>query len=117
MTAVVTIPHLDKSDGSITFERWQDCQPILEHNARLRTMSQKSDWLRHRACIPNVIWEKWMNDDGVNLFRLPIHELDKYLERKLRDPDWQKLAVDGPQSFWGWEKKVPILGKKPAHVA
>ncbi len=32
-----------------------DVEDILEHNKTLRSMSQKSDWGRHIASIPNII--------------------------------------------------------------
>ncbi len=97
MSDVVTKLHLDRSDKTITAERVQDVEPILDHNAVLRGMSQKSDWGRHVASIPNVILERWLNEEldrGTVGIRLFGPEMDAVVQRKLRDPDWKWLRVD-----------------------
>ena len=72
----------------------QDVEPILERNAWLRAESQKSDWGRHIASIPNVILVRWMNEDGVNVLGMSSEEWGSYIRRKLGDPDWRHLRVD-----------------------
>ena len=48
--------HLDSNGQDLAIEHVQDCGPILEHNKMLRTMEQPSDWGRHVAKIPNVVY-------------------------------------------------------------
>jgi hypothetical protein len=86
--------HLDRDGRSLTIEHLQDVEPILERNKALRAEPQRSDWGRHIASIPNVILVRWMNEDGVNVLGLSGEEWDKFLRRKLDDPDWRHLRVD-----------------------
>jgi len=53
---------LDRGERKIIAFSEQDVEPILEHNAALRRESQKSDWGRHVATIPNVILLRWLNE-------------------------------------------------------
>lgn len=83
-----------------------DIEDVLEENKRLRGISQKSDWGRHVASIPNVISVQWLNDEwkrGNTSLRFLSPEWDKLVERKLRDPDWAFLRTDAPTSFVGWK--------------
>lgn len=91
---VITRPHVDASEGTITFERIQDVEAILERNKQLQNMPQKwaGEW-HHIASIPNVILERWMNEDGVNMLALSGDEFDRIVKRKLRDPDWAWLRT------------------------
>lgn len=88
----------DHFDGrTIIRERVQDVEPILERNALLRTMEQKSDWGRHVASIPNVIMERWFNEEyqrGNVSLRLYSKEMDAIVARKLKDPEWAYLRTD-----------------------
>lgn len=89
--------HLDRAERTITAERLQDCEPILDHNAQLRSMPQTSDMMRHVASIPAVILEKWLMEEwqrGNVTLKLFGPEMDALVERKLRDPDWKWLRVD-----------------------
>ncbi len=105
-TSVITIPHLDRNQKVLAVERWQDVEDIIEHNKLLQTMEQNSDWGRHIGTIPNVILEKWANEEyakgNVNL-RIFTKEFDEIVARKLRDPDWRWLRTDGASSgFMGF---------------
>jgi hypothetical protein len=83
--------------GDLTVERTQDVQPILDRNAQLRGERQKSDWGRHVASIPNVIMERWLNEElsrGNTTVKLFGPEMDKIVARKLKDPDWRWLRTD-----------------------
>jgi len=98
---VETRPHFDAGEKKIIFERVQDVEPILENNKRLRSIPQKSDWGRHIASVPNVIWEKWLNEEfsrGVDWVRMSASELrefeNKLMAKKLADPDWAYLRTD-----------------------
>jgi len=92
MSQVRTRPYVDEGEGTITWQRTQDIEPILEANKRRQNEPQKwagggdARW-HHLAEIPNVIIEKWMNEDGVNLIAMRGEEFAKFIKKKLRDPD------------------------------
>jgi hypothetical protein len=95
---IATRFHLDRNGRDLTVERVQDVEPILDHNKLLRALPQKSDWGRHKACIPNVIYERWFNE--YNAGRVPPDldmfgpEFSAFVNVKLDDPDWAYLRVD-----------------------
>ena len=60
----------------------------------LRTLPQKSDWGRHIASIPNGVLLKWMLEEGVPVYGMPAHEWDRFLRKKLSDPEWRDLRTD-----------------------
>jgi len=60
MADVLIRPHFD--GDSMTLQHTQDVEPILERNKELRTMEQPSDWGRHVASIPNVIYVRWLDE-------------------------------------------------------
>lgn len=81
----------------ITIERVQDVEPILEHNKALRTIEQRSDWGRHVASVPNVILEKWLNEEwerGNIHMQFGSEEFYSMVERKLQDPAYKAFRVD-----------------------
>lgn len=84
---------LTLKDGDLTVAHFQDCEDIIENNKRLRALPQTSDWGRHIASIPNNILLKWMLEEGVPVFGMPAHEWDKFLRKKLADPDWRELRT------------------------
>lgn len=87
--------HFD--NGDLHVQTVQDVQPILDRNAMLRSMPQKSDWGRHVASIPNVIALRWLNEEyarGNSSIRFLSKEFDELVARKLKDPDWAYLRVD-----------------------
>lgn len=97
--------HFD--DGNMIVENVQDVGDILDNNARLRSVAQKSDWGRHVASIPNVIMTRWLNEEwarGNTTIRLFGPEMDALVERKLKDPEWAYLRTDSAQvqSFMGF---------------
>lgn len=89
---------LDRTEKQIVADTWQDVEPILERNAALRAETQRSDWGRHVASIPNVVIVQWMNEEharGNNV--LPFtKEFDEVIARKLKDPNWAYLRTDNP---------------------
>lgn len=85
-------PHADGK--SFTIESVQDVEPILDHNAYLRSQPQKSDWGRHVASIPNIIIAKWLIDEGADVMRMSGDEFGVFIRRKLNDPDWRHLRTD-----------------------
>ncbi len=88
MSAVLTRFHKDEAAGLIYAERIQDVEAIIENNKMLQNMDQKwaGDW-HHLGDVPNVIVEKWMNEDGCNVLAMSGDEFGLYIKRKLRDPD------------------------------
>ena len=54
--------HLDTNGKDLTIEHVQDVEPILDWNKEARRDEQKSDWGRHLARIPNVMYVKWLDD-------------------------------------------------------
>lgn len=80
-------------------EQIQDVEPIIERNKALRSEAQRSDWGRHVASIPNVILTRWYNElaqgnPNITLFGA---EMDEYVARKLKDPEWKYLRTDSAQ--------------------
>ena len=97
MSDLLTRFHFDQSQDAVTVERVQDVEDILEHNKILRSQTQKSDWGRHIATIPNVILERWLNEEymrGNVSLQLHSKEFDEIVAKKLKDPDWAYLRVD-----------------------
>lgn len=89
--------HFDSNGTTYTIERIQDVEAILEANKRLRSQSQKSDWGRHVATVPNVILERWLNEEwqrGNCALMLGSDEFNRIVKRKLQDPEWQYLRTD-----------------------
>jgi len=83
--------HDDESAGQFTIERVQDVEPILDNNKRLLNDGtngySKTKDLKRVASIPLVVIEQWMKKDGVNFLSLSGPERQKYLRKKLNDPD------------------------------
>lgn len=99
--------HLDGNGQDLAIEHVQDVEPILEWNKEARRDEQKSDWGRHVARIPNVIYVKWLDDEhrkGNTQLRMFTPEFDEIVKRKLQDPEWAYLRVDRPALQAGWSK-------------
>ena len=80
-------------DGTFTIQSSQDVEPILENNKRLRTMPQKSDWGRHIASIPNVIWLQWHQETKGEIDRMDKATFARFVRRKLADPAYAFLRT------------------------
>jgi hypothetical protein len=105
MSGVATQILLDSNGQDMAVRHVQDVEPILEHNALLRTMEQPSDWGRHIAKIPNVIYIQWLDEEhkrGNTSLRLFTPEFDEIVEKKLADPAWFHLRTDKPSLIVGW---------------
>lgn len=97
--------HLDSNGEDLTVQHVQDVEPILDWNAAARGQDQKSDWGRHVARIPNVIYVRWLNEEhekGNTSLRMFSPEFDEIVHRKLQDPEWAYLRVDKPALQAGW---------------
>lgn len=107
MDGVLVRPHFDANGKDLAIEHVQDVEPILEHNKALRGEDQRSDWGRHVASIPNVIYVRWLNEEharGNTNLRLFTPEFDQIVQKKLQDPEWAYLRTDKPalQVGWSW---------------
>ena len=94
---IKTRHHLD-SDGSMTVQRTQDVEPILDRNKAFQNTPQKKSELmgHHIGSIPLIIVEKWANEEGFNILDTGKHgkaAVTKFMKRKLADPDWQYLKT------------------------
>lgn len=97
--------HKDSNGNDFAIEHVQDVEPILEHNKMLRTMEQPSDWGRHVASIPNVLYVRWLDEEhrrGNTSLRLFTPEFDAIVQKKLADPEWAYLRTDKPALITGW---------------
>jgi hypothetical protein len=105
MEGVTIRPHFDSNGADFAVEHTQDVEPILDWNKEARRDEQKSDWGRHVARIPNVIYVQWLDEEhrrGNTDLRLFTPEFDAIVQRKLEDPDWAHLRVDKPALQVGW---------------
>jgi len=97
--------HLDTNGEDLAVEHVQDVEPILDWNREARREEQNSDWGRHIARIPNVIYVKWFDEEhakGNTFLRMFTKEFDEIVHRKLEDPEWAYLRVDRPKLQAGW---------------
>lgn len=105
MDGVTVRAHLDSNGRDLAIEHVQDVEPILEWNKEARRDEQRSDWGRHVARIPNVIYVKWLDEEhakGNTSLRMFSKEFDAIVQKKLADPDWAYLRVDRPALVTGW---------------
>lgn len=92
MTEVKTIFH-GVHDGRAVWERWQDCEPAVDLAKQMSDEATKLEWGRPIGCIPNVVIERWMVEDGVNVLGMGEPEFRAYIRKKLADPDNRKFVV------------------------
>jgi hypothetical protein len=84
----------DNGDGTSSVISVQDVAPALERN---RAMANHNDgWsrsreLRRAAFIPNVIRQKWLDEEGWDAYRPDLY--GEQLRRKLNDADWRYLRT------------------------
>ena len=97
--------HLDPGGRDLTILQEQDVEPILAWNKASRSEQQCSDWGRHVARIPNVIYVRWLNEEharGNPHLRMFTPEFDLIVQKKLSDPEWAYLRTDRPKMQAGW---------------
>lgn len=86
-----TIHH--ESDGTLIVEEKQDCQSILDANARKRNERFHSEspegFVQEAYDIPMVVMHKWMLECG---HRLYSKEFEEYMNRQLRSPEYAYLT-------------------------
>ncbi|HIC59844.1 MAG TPA: hypothetical protein EYO71_07195 [Rhodospirillales bacterium] len=76
----------------------QDVEPILNQN-KIRQNDGSDGYtpsrdLKQIASIPLVVAEQWMKADEVNWLSLTGLEREKYIQKKLNDPDNSFLRTD-----------------------
>ena len=105
MDGVCIRPHFDSNGRDLAIEHIQDVEPVLRWNHESRRDEQRSDWGRHVARIPNVIYVRWLHEEhrkgNVNL-RMFSPEFDLIVQKKLADPEWAYLRTDRPKLQSGW---------------
>jgi hypothetical protein len=110
MRGVLIRPHLDSNGKDLAIEHVQDVEPILQWNSQARCDEQRSEWGRHVARIPNVVYVKWLNEEharGNMSLRMFTPEFDLVVQRKLVDPEWAYLRTDRPKLQAGWSARLP----------
>lgn len=108
MDGVVVRPHLDRNGRDLAIEHLQDVEPILQWNSQARGEQQRSEWGRHVARIPNVIYVRWLNEEhgrGNTSLRMFSSKFDRVVQQKLEDPDWAYLRTDRPKLQAGWSAR------------
>lgn len=71
--------------GDVTFERIQDCTPILEHATSLSNEGHHgSGEMRHAARLPFVLVERYLNDHNITLAEFSSNR--EHVKRMLNDP-------------------------------
>lgn len=108
MDGILIRPHLDSNGRDLAIEHIQDVEPVLRWNREARRDDQPSDWGRHVARIPNVIYVRWLHEEharGNVALRLFSPEFDRVVQRKLADPEWAYLRTDKPKLQAGWAEK------------
>lgn len=82
----------DDGDGGGEIISQQDVGPLIEANKEKQNNTPrilKADFWPE-AFIPDIIIQKWMNEEGLDIFdKNAAHQL----RRKLNDPDWKWLRT------------------------
>lgn len=110
MDGVLVRPRFDSNGKDLAIEHIQDVEPILQWNKRARQDEQRSEWGRHVARIPNVVYVKWLDEEhtrGNTGLRMFTPEFDLIVQRKLDDPEWAYLRTDRPKLQSGWSARRP----------
>lgn len=105
MDGILVRSHLDSNGRDLSIEHIQDVEPILRWNHEARRDEQRSEWGRHVARIPNVIYVKWLDEEharGNTGLRMFTPEFDRIVQRKLDDPAWAYLRIDKAAPRIGW---------------
>ena len=93
---VVSTFHYEEMEDRAIVKVSQDCEAIVEHNKAMQTEDPRlGDWGKRIALIPNVVVQKWMQEDGINFLTLPKKEKGVYLRRKLNSPEYRYLRTSG----------------------
>lgn len=100
---VVETFSYDAANDAMTLTRTQDCTAIIERNKALQ--NDNSHWrnnaklcengidMRLFACIPVVIEEKWLREDGIRLDQIQDPDMRKAALRKINSSEWRWLKA------------------------
>ncbi len=121
---IVSYFHHDEGDNTITVGQTQDCESIIENNKRLQTMNDgysPSRELRRVASIPFVVFERWLQDDGLTWYdystKMDRREQAAYRARKLLSSDWAHLLTSAGSAYVGWAPKLQSWRRAKAKIA
>ncbi len=110
MEGMMIRPHLDSNGRDLAIEHVQDVEPILDWNQAARREHQASDWGRHIARIPNVIYMRLARPrstpGAIHRLRHVHAEFDQIVQKKLDDPEWAYLRTDRPKLQAGWSAGI-----------
>lgn len=84
---------IDNADGTVTVVSTQDVEAALDQNKAMANHNDgysPSRELRRAAFIPQIIINKWLNEEG--WYALDPANADK-LKKKLNDPDYLYLRT------------------------
>jgi hypothetical protein len=86
--------HPSDDGKTFTIQRHDDdVSPTLERNKALQKEPQKSESFHHIASIPAIVIEKWITEENVPVLSMPSYEFQRFIRRKLRDPEWAFLKT------------------------
>lgn len=87
LTGIVDYAHLDGT-GKAIIESIQDCEGIIEYNAKLsETHDTKKDYWRVGTIPLTVCWQ-WAKECGAKPF---TKEWQAFAKKKMQDRDYRKL--------------------------
>jgi hypothetical protein len=85
--------HYDETEDRLTCYREQDVEPYLNRNKSEYDVDNKrfkSETFNKVASIPNMVIEKWLREEGLDIFN-PDHQ--ERLRLKLNDPAYRFLRT------------------------
>ena len=93
--SVLRTIEYDENTDALTIKTHQDAQAIVDLNAIVRAerAGQKHGDLTPIANIPMTLWESWINQDGVNPYKMKPMELRAWMKRRLNSSDYRNLRL------------------------
>lgn len=87
-----TVLH-QESDGTLIVEEFQDCEAILDSNARKRnerfSASSPEGFVQESYDIPMVLFNRWKLECGHEIFS---REFEEYMNSQLKLPEFKYLV-------------------------
>jgi hypothetical protein len=91
--------YVDDVTHAVTIQRLQDVEDTL--NANVAEYNSHGDHkasnfkgpMHKMASVPFAVAEKWMREDGLNIFTASDEETDRVLRRRLNDSSYRKLRT------------------------
>lgn len=87
---------VSQTGDTMTFGQTQDCEPVIDSNAKLRAMPNNGKMMRRVASIPFGLIMTWLQRDGIEphaYWQWPWREQQKYLKRKYQSSEYEKLRT------------------------